>query len=35
MKDTTPQAMQRCHELLKWLIPHLDKFHPGTPIYLG
>ena len=26
MKDTTPQAVQACHELLKWLIPHLDKF---------
>lgn len=28
MKNTTPQAIQSCHELLHWLIPHLDKF-PG------
>ncbi|MGZ8214110.1 MAG: hypothetical protein ACXWTP_06385 [Methylosarcina sp.] len=26
MKDTTPQAVQACHELLRWLIPHLNKF---------
>jgi hypothetical protein len=26
MKDKTPQAVQACHELLRWLIPHLDKF---------
>lgn len=22
----TPQAVQDCHEILLWLIPHLDKF---------
>lgn len=26
MKDTTPQAVQACHELILLLIPHLDKF---------
>lgn len=26
MTDRTPQAVQACHELLLWLIPHLDKF---------
>ena len=26
MKDTTPQAVQSCHELIGWLIPQLDKF---------
>lgn len=26
MTDTTPQAVQACHDLLLWLIPQLDKF---------
>jgi hypothetical protein len=26
MRDTTPQAVQACHELILWLIPQLDKF---------
>ena len=26
MKDTTPQAVQACHELLLRLVPQLDKF---------
>ena len=26
MSDRTPQAVQDCHALLLWLIPHLDKF---------
>jgi len=26
MKDTTPQAVQAGHELLRWMIPHIDKF---------
>ncbi len=25
MSDKTPQAVQACHELLGWLIPHLDR----------
>lgn len=35
MKDTTPQAVQSCHELLKWLIPHLDKFPRVRRFTLG
>ena len=26
MPSTVPQAVQSCHELLRWLIPQLDKF---------
>ena len=26
MSDKTPQAVQTCHELIRWLIPQLDKF---------
>jgi len=25
-KDNTPKAVQDCHDLLAWIIPHLDKF---------
>ena len=25
MNDRTPQAVQACHELIRWLIPQLDK----------
>jgi hypothetical protein len=35
MKDTTPQAVQACHELLLWLIPHLDKFPRARRFTLG
>ena len=24
--DTTPQAVQTCHELILWMIPQLNKF---------
>ena len=24
--DNTPKAVQDCHDLLAWIIPHLDKF---------
>jgi hypothetical protein len=24
--DRTPQAVQACHELIRWMIPQLDKF---------
>ena len=24
--DTTPQAVNACHDLLAWMLPHLDKF---------
>ena len=26
MAESVPNAVQSCHELLLWLIPHLDKF---------
>jgi hypothetical protein len=26
VKNTTPRAVQACHELILWLIPQLDKF---------
>lgn len=35
MKDTTPQAVQACHKLLRWLIPHLDKFPRVRRFTLG
>ena len=35
MKDTTPQAVQACHELLHWLIPHLGKFPRMRRFTLG
>ncbi len=35
MKDTTPQAVQACYELLRWLIPHLDKFPRVRRFTLG
>ncbi len=35
MKDTTPQALQACHELLLWLIPQLDKFPRVRRFTLG
>lgn len=35
MTDRTPQAVQVCHELLLWLIPHLDKFPRTRRFTLG
>jgi hypothetical protein len=35
MKDSTPQAVQASHELLLWLIPHLDKFPRARRFTLG
>jgi hypothetical protein len=32
---TVPQAVQSCHELLLWLIPHLDKFPRMRRFTLG
>ena len=32
---TVPQAVQACHELLLWLIPHLDKFPRMRRFTLG
>lgn len=35
MRDTTPQAVQACHELLLWFIPQLDKFPRVRRFTLG
>ena len=35
MSDTTPQAVQACHELIRWLIPQLDKFPRVRRFTLG
>ena len=35
MKDKTPQAVQKCHELMLWLIPQLDKFPRQRRFTLG
>ncbi len=35
MKDTTPQAVQTCHELLFWLIPQLERFPRARRFTLG
>ncbi len=33
--DTTPQAVQACHELILWMIPQLDKFPRVRRFTLG
>lgn len=35
MTSTVPQAVQACHELLRWLIPQLDKFPRVRRFTLG
>ena len=35
MRPTVPRAVQDCHELLRWLIPHLDKFPRARRFTLG
>lgn len=35
MKPSTPQAVQHCHELLAWMIPHLDQFPRSRRFTLG
>ncbi|MEW8338492.1 MAG: hypothetical protein AB2708_01470 [Candidatus Thiodiazotropha taylori] len=35
MKDNTPQAVQACHDLIRWLIPQLDKFPRSRRYTLG
>jgi hypothetical protein len=35
VKETTPQAVQACHELFLWLIPQLDKFPRVRRFTLG
>jgi hypothetical protein len=34
-KPKTPQAVQACHDLLLWIIPHLDKFPRSRRFTLG
>lgn len=34
-QESTPKAVQDCHELLEWLIPHLDKFPRTRRFTLG
>ena len=35
MIETVPKAVQDCHDLLRWLIPHLDKFPRARRFTLG
>ena len=35
MREPVPQAVQDCHDLLRWLIPHLDKFPRARRFTLG
>lgn len=34
-EDTTPQAVQHCHDLLAWIIPQIDKFPRVRRFTLG
>ncbi|MDX1654600.1 MAG: diversity-generating retroelement protein Avd [Candidatus Competibacteraceae bacterium] len=34
-EDTTPQAVQSCHDLLAWIIPQIDKFPRSRRFTLG
>ena len=35
MRETVPKAVQDCHDLLRWLLPHLDKFPRARRFTLG
>jgi hypothetical protein len=35
VSDKTPQAVQTCHELIRWLTPQLDKFPRQRRFTLG
>ena len=35
MKDNTPQAVEKCHQLIAWIIPQLDKFPRNRRFTLG
>jgi hypothetical protein len=35
VSDQTPQAVHACHELIRWLIPQLDKFPRMRRFTLG
>jgi len=34
-EDTTPQAVQSCHDLITWIIPQIDKFPRARRFTLG
>ena len=35
MPNSTPQAVQSCHDLIRWLVPQLDKFPRNRRFTLG
>ena len=35
MREAVPKAVQDCHDLLRWLLPHLDKFPRARRFTLG
>jgi len=35
MSDSTPQAVQACHQLLLWMIPQLDRFPRARRFTVG
>ena len=35
MASSVPQAVQSCHDVLLWLIPHIDKFPRSRRFTLG
>ena len=35
MPNSTPQAVQACHDLIRWLVPQLDKFPRNRRFTLG
>ena len=34
-RSTTPKAIEDCHSLLVWMLPHLDKFRRARRFTLG
>lgn len=35
VKASTPEAVEQCHELLRWIIPHLNRFPRQHRFTLG
>ena len=35
MPSNLPQAVESCHDLLRWFIPHIDKFPRSRRFTLG
>ena len=35
MRETVPKTVQDCHDLLRWLLPHPDKFPRARRFTLG